>query len=122
MSQALDRSECTSADEQCDCLGCRIADLVEEESHKVTPRELLDSLATVIGRIISETDDNIVVRPSMLTPETQTVHKADVKSRELSKISPMPPGLLNMLSKQEILDLLAYLEAGGRADGAPFKK
>ncbi|HEY3898829.1 MAG TPA: hypothetical protein VGM54_09465 [Chthoniobacter sp.] len=77
---------------------------------------------TVVGRIISETDDKIVVRPSMLTSETQTVRKADVKSREFSKISPMPPGLVNMLSKQEILDLLAYLEAGGKADGAPFKK
>jgi len=37
-------------------------------------------------------------------------------------VSPMPPGLVNMLTRQEILDLLAYFEAGGRADGAPFKK
>jgi hypothetical protein len=48
--------------------------------------------------------------------------KADIKSRELSKVSPMPPGLVNMLSKEEILDLLAYFEASGHADGAPFKK
>jgi putative heme-binding domain-containing protein len=82
----------------------------------------LNNGTMVIGRIVSETDDKIVVRPSMLTADTQEVRKADVKSRALSKISPMPPGLLNMLSKQEILDLLAYLEAGGRADGAPFKK
>jgi hypothetical protein len=58
----------------------------------------------------------------MLTPQTQEVRKADVKSREVSKISPMPPGLVNMLTKEEILDLLAYFEAAGHADGAPFKK
>jgi putative heme-binding domain-containing protein len=76
----------------------------------------------VTGRIISETDDKIVVRPSMLAPETKEVRKADIKSREISKISPMPPGLVNMLTKDEILDLLAYFEAAGHADGAPFKK
>jgi len=63
-----------------------------------------------------------VIRPSMLAPETQEIRKADIKAREVSKISPMPPGLLDMLNKQEILDLLAYFEAAGRADGAPFKR
>jgi len=75
-----------------------------------------------IGRLISESDDKVVIRPSMLAPEMQEIKKADIKSREVSKISPMPPGLLNMLTKSEILDLLAYLEAAGKADGAPFKK
>ena len=74
------------------------------------------------GRVISETADKIVIRPSMLAPEIQEIRKADVQSREVSKVSPMPPGLVNMLTRQEILDLLAYFEAGGRADGAPFKK
>jgi len=45
----------------------------------------------------------------------------DVESG-VSTISPMPPRPLNMLTKQEILDLLAYFEAAGRPDGAPFKK
>ena len=58
----------------------------------------------------------------MLAPDMQEVNKADIKSREVSKVSPMPPGLVNMLTKDEILDLLAYFEASGHADGAPFKK
>ncbi len=74
------------------------------------------------GRIVSETDDRLVIRPSMLAPEMRELAKADIQSRQLSKISPMPPGLVNMLTKEEILDLLAYLESGGRPDGAPFKK
>ena len=83
---------------------------------------VLNNGHTLSGRIISETGDKLVIRPSMLAPEMQEISKAEVKSREVSKVSPMPPGLLNMLTKQEILDLLAYFEAAGRADGAPFKK
>jgi hypothetical protein len=32
---------------------------------------------------------------------------------ELSKISPMPTNLLDPLTREEILDLLAYLISGG---------
>lgn len=77
---------------------------------------------TIIGRVVADEDGKLLVRPSMLAPDMQEVATADIKSREPSKVSPMPPGLLNMLSKDEILDLLAYFEAAGHADGAPFKK
>jgi putative heme-binding domain-containing protein len=74
------------------------------------------------GRIVSESGDKLVLRPTMLAPEMREISKADIQSRGISKVSPMPPGLVNMLTKKEILDLLAYLEAAGHADGAPFKK
>ncbi|MEP6672245.1 MAG: heme-binding protein [Chthoniobacter sp.] len=76
----------------------------------------------VSGRIVSETADKIIIRPTMLAPDMQEINKADIQSREVSKVSPMPPSLLSMLTKQEILDLLAYFEAAGHPDGAPFKK
>jgi len=82
----------------------------------------LNNGSTVSGRVVSETADKLVLRPSMLAPEMQEVNKADIKSREVSKVSPMPPGLVNLLTKDEILDLLAYFEASGKAEGAPFKK
>ena len=34
----------------------------------------------------------------------------------------MPEGLLNVLSKDEILDLLAYLESAGRPNGHAFSQ
>ena len=68
------------------------------------------SLAT--GRIVAEDDEKVLIRPSMLTPNTQEIRKAEIRSRDVSKISPMPPGLLDMLSREEILDLLAYFEIG----------
>ena len=49
------------------------------------------------------------------------VDRKEVKSIEPSKISPMPPMLLMMLKKEEILDLLAYLLSGGDKSNAMFK-
>jgi putative heme-binding domain-containing protein len=83
---------------------------------------VLNNGQTIVGRVVADNGDKLLVRPSMLTPDMQEVAKADIKTREFSKISPMPPGLVNMLNKQELLDLLAYFEAAGHADGAPFKK
>jgi len=42
------------------------------------------------------------------------IHKADVLTRTPSSVSPMPAGLLDGLEREEILDLLAFLETGGR--------
>jgi putative heme-binding domain-containing protein len=78
--------------------------------------------ALVVGRLVSEDDDKLVVRPSMLAPEMVTLRKSDIRSRESSRISPMPPGLINALNRQELLDVLAYLEAGGKKDSPVFRK
>ena len=40
------------------------------------------------------------------------IAKADIASQKLSALSAMPAGLLNTLEREEILDLLASLEAG----------
>jgi hypothetical protein len=49
------------------------------------------------------------------------VKKSDVQSRAASKLSPMPEALVNILTKEEVLDLLAYIESGGKRDHAAFK-
>ncbi|MFT4589631.1 MAG: hypothetical protein ACI9VS_003281 [Candidatus Binatia bacterium] len=45
-----------------------------------------------------------------------------VKSIEPSKISPMPSGLLSLMKKNEILDLVAYILSAGDKDNPMFKK
>ena len=67
----------------------------------------------VAGVIVSETADNVVVQPVGAPPVTLAVK--DIQSRATSKVSPMPEGLLNTLTMQEISDLLAFLE---RAPGS----
>ena len=76
----------------------------------------------VVGRIAEETPEKIVIRPKPLEPETVTVLKSEIESRSLSKTSPMPAGLLNMFNKDEILDLLAYLESLGDPNHPNFRK
>ncbi|HAV34354.1 MAG TPA: heme-binding protein [Planctomycetaceae bacterium] len=75
----------------------------------------------VIGRIVEETEQKLVLRPNPLAPETVTVLKSDIETRELSKTSPMPSGLLNTFTKEEILDLLAYLESLGDSKHPNFQ-
>ena len=38
-----------------------------------------------------------------------------------SAVSPMPSGLVDVLTKEEILDLVAYLKSGGQPGAAVFK-
>ena len=75
----------------------------------------------LIGRIVEETPDKVVLRKNPLEPETVTIKKSEIESRSLSKVSPMPAGLLNTLTKEEILDLLAYLESLGNSAHPNFK-
>ena len=74
------------------------------------------------GRIVSDTDDKIILRPTMLAPDTKEIRKTDIKSKQFSKVSAMMPSLVSTLTKEEILDLLAYFESAGKPDGAPFKR
>ncbi len=76
----------------------------------------------VTGRLVEESDRTLVLITNPLTGEKTEVRKRDVRDRHPSKLSPMPEGLVNILSKEELLDLLAYIEAGGNKNHAAFKK
>ncbi len=76
----------------------------------------------VSGRIIAENKERVIVMPSMLNPEkTVTVPVDEIVSRQVSKVSAMPAGLVNQLTQEEILDLLAYMEAMGKAKAKNFQ-
>ena len=74
----------------------------------------------VSGSIADENDKKIVLMTNPLSPQRVEILKSEIASREISKLSAMPEGLLNVLSKEEILDLLAYLESDGKADARVF--
>jgi putative heme-binding domain-containing protein len=76
----------------------------------------------VTGRIVEEDDNKIVVVTDALKQTKQEVKKSEVVERKASKLSPMPEGLVNVLSRDEILDLIAYLQAGGKPRFHAFKK
>src|SRR6267143_632329 len=74
----------------------------------------------VSGRVIEENSRKLVLIIDPLKQTQQEIQKSDIKERQPSKVSPMPEGLVNILTKEEILDLLAYLESGGKATAAAF--
>ncbi len=71
----------------------------------------------ITGRVITGGDyrsPNLRIATDALSPsQTIDIAKADIDTHQLSPVSPMPNGLLDTFSKDEILDLLAFIESGG---------
>ena len=61
-----------------------------------------------------------VVTDALAPEEATVINKSDVELSRPSSISPMPAGLLNSLTREEILDLLAFLQAGGNPNHPAF--
>ncbi len=65
----------------------------------------------IAGVVVKEDRRNYHVVSNLLTPNAVTqVKKKDVEEKIVSKLSPMPAGLVNVLTKQEILDLLSFVQ------------
>jgi putative heme-binding domain-containing protein len=75
----------------------------------------------VTGRIVEETDQKLIVMTDQIKGTKVEILKTDVAGRRASKVSPMPEGLVNFMTKNEILDLIAYLESGGKKNYAAYK-
>lgn len=70
--------------------------------------------AMIDGRILSEDSKALVVSINPVDPDQRTrVLKDEVVAQRASDTSPMPAGLLDTLQREEILDLLAWLELSG---------
>ena len=77
----------------------------------------------VSGRIMNLTQGLYHVNTDMMQPSTITQVPVDeLESIEPSPISMMPPGLINTMSKDDILDLLAYFISGGDPQHPAFQK
>jgi putative heme-binding domain-containing protein len=74
----------------------------------------------VSGRIINEDDQQITVRTDPFAREPIVIKKSDIEERQKSSVSEMPQGLINTLTKEEILDMIAYLRSQGKADDKAF--
>jgi putative heme-binding domain-containing protein len=77
----------------------------------------LNDGSSVVGRVVAEDGGVIKVVQNPLQPEsTVDVKSADIKTRSLYPVSAMPPALLNNLNESEVLDLVAYILAGGKTE------
>jgi putative heme-binding domain-containing protein len=98
------------------------------EPSKVVSEQYQNALLTlkdgdrVIGRVLDDKADRLVLETEPLGQTRKEVLKNDIQKREPSTISPMPEGLVNVLTKEEILDLLAYIESGGKKKHPVFSR
>ncbi len=110
---------------------------------KFSPRDLLESIiepdkeisdqygatiftktdgSTVVGRIMNLNGDKIQVNVNMFNPnDTVSIDRNALKGQNASPTSMMPPGLVYTLTKDDVLDLLAYLLSQGNPDDPMFK-
>ena len=59
-----------------------------------------------VGNVLEEDAGKIVLN---MVGQKTVIAKSDIKSRQTSKVSMMPEGLLNPLQDKQILDLIAYM-------------
>ena len=65
--------------------------------------------------------DRVSLNTDMFNPNQRvSVQRPQVASIEPSKVSPMPPGLLNLMREDEVMDLLAYILSGGNEEHEMF--
>ena len=65
------------------------------------------------GQLVGERDKSLLIAPNSFEPsEVQEVKLNVVATRKDSSFSPMPAGLVNPFTREEILDLLALMQGG----------
>ncbi len=83
----------------------------------------LDDGRAIHGRIINLNGDSLSVNTDMLDPNNLlNINRKHIEKMETSKISMMPENLLDTFTKDEILDLTAYLFSRGDRNHKMFRK
>jgi putative heme-binding domain-containing protein len=73
-----------------------------------------ESGKVVTGMIVAETPDVVkVIENPLASAKPIELPRGEILGRKKSNVSIMPKGLLDKLTKEEILDLIAYVTAGG---------
>jgi len=76
---------------------------------------LMDDGSVVSGRTVGVTSAQLVIEVDSLSGRTETIQRAEIEASSPSQISPMPEGLIDVLTSAEIQDLIALLRRGPAA-------
>lgn len=67
---------------------------------------------TVVGRVVNLAGAEYWVQPDMINPDfIKKVKVAEIEDMKPSKTSPMPKGLLDTMTRDDILDLIAWMRS-----------
>ncbi len=93
---------------------------VIKDAHRLHYVEL-DDESVYNGLIVERTGTHLVLAENLQEPEnTVRVARDRIVELEPLDVSPMPTGLLVTLTREEVLDLLAYIAANGDAQAPAF--
>ena len=82
-----------------------------------------DSGQVHTGVVVNLGGDSLTLNTDLTDPNKRvSIDRKHIEELELSKISPMPVNLLGLLTKDEVLDLLAYMLSGGEPTHELFKQ
>jgi len=73
------------------------------------------------GIIEREDESEVILRAGSGVEDPIRISKAQILSRRRLAVSNMPPGMVNSLDQDGLLDLVAYLIADGNAEAPAFK-
>jgi len=111
--------------------------------NRFTPQYLLESLiepskavsdqyrATTIvtndgniisGYVVDENKKRLRIRTNPFSETLSEIPTSRIEARKPSDVSVMPTGLINVLTSDEVLDLIAYLRSAGNRDDAAFRQ
>lgn len=77
----------------------------------------------IAGLLTEQNTDTITMLPNPLRPESRVVlNRSDIEELAASPLSTMPAGLLMVFERDEILDLLAYIQSGGDPGHALYRR
>ena len=75
------------------------------------------------GVVVNLNGDRLMLNTDLTDPNQQVqINRNQIEEITISKTSPMPKGLMNRMTQEEILDLVAFLISGGDRDHAVFQK
>ena len=81
-----------------------------------------DAGKTYTGVVVNLNGDTLTLNTDLTDPNLRVeIDRKKIEELEPSKTSPMPVNLLALLTKDEILDLLAYVLSGGDPSHEMFK-
>ena len=76
----------------------------------------------IVNLGVRRNGDAIVINTDLTDPNARvTVFREQIERLVVSKVSPMPAGLFNRMTEEEIMDLIAYLISGGDAKHELFQ-
>jgi putative heme-binding domain-containing protein len=82
---------------------------------------LLDDGKVVHGRPVGVNARELVIETDPLTAASVTIDRNAIEASRPAEVSPMPNGLVDTLTADEIFDLLAYLRAQGDPTNGAFR-